>query len=93
MADKQIQIFPGVFIAPANGSLADTLSAMDKAMLDYTMVAARGECSWVCADCSVTFPAGMPDACLHGFQACTDIITRDKADSMQHSPGAGKGGE
>ncbi len=44
--------------------------------------AARGECSWVCASCCSTFPAGMPDACEHGDQGCTDIIKRDKANAL-----------
>jgi hypothetical protein len=25
----------------------------------------------------------MPDACEHGHQGCTDIITRDKADARK----------
>jgi hypothetical protein len=40
--------------------------------------AARGECAWTCPDCYVEFPQGMPDACVHGHQICTDILRRDK---------------
>jgi hypothetical protein len=60
---------------------ASVLAEMDRAMLDFTMRAARGECAWVCADCCMTFSAGMPDECAHGHQSCTDIIRRDKADA------------
>jgi hypothetical protein len=28
------------------------------------------------------FPAGMPDACEHGDQGCTDIIKRDKTNAL-----------
>ena len=73
----------GVWIAPADEALGGTLDAMDKMFRDYTERAARGECSWVCADCCCTFPDGMPDACLHGHQGCTDIITRDKANAKR----------
>ena len=79
-------MFPGIFIAPAGDDLQDTLSAMDAAMQKWTMRAARGECTWVCADCCCTFPDGMPDACVHGIQGCTDIITRDKTDALKDTP-------
>ena len=58
------------------------LEQLDKATRDWTMQAARGECSWVCADCCYTFPSGMPDACVHDCAACTDIIRRDKREAM-----------
>jgi hypothetical protein len=67
------------------------LERMDQITHAWTMKAARGECPWVCADCCVTFPQGMPDACAHGHQACTDIITRDKLNAA--SPQAEKEGE
>lgn len=73
----------GVWIAPVDEMLGEALDAMDKMMRAYTEMAARGECSWVCADCCCTFSAGMPDACVHGHQACTDIITRDKTDAKR----------
>ena len=69
---------PGIIIAPADESLAETIAKMDKIMQEWTMSAARGECAWVCADCCCTFPKGMPDACTHGHQNCSDIIKRDK---------------
>lgn len=72
---------PGVFIASADENLAATIDTMNKLTQEWTMRAARGECSWVCSDCCMTFPAGMPDACAHGQQVCTDIITRDKAEA------------
>lgn len=52
---------------------------LDSAMKQWTLKAARGECSWICADCCQTFLEGMPDKCEHGHQHCTDIIQRDKA--------------
>ncbi len=57
---------------------ANTFAEMDKATNEWEMRAARGECAWVCADCCSTFLDGMPDACDHGIQRCTDIIQRDK---------------
>ena len=72
----------GIFIAPVDGNLSKTISAMDKHTREWEMRAARGECSWVCADCCCTFAEGMPDACAHGIQTCTDIIKRDKANAL-----------
>lgn len=54
---------------------------LNKATREWEMRAARGECGWVCADCCCTFPKGMPDACEHGHQYCTDIIQRDKREA------------
>lgn len=76
-------MIPGVFIAPADERLQATISEMDRLTTEWTMQAARGECAWVCGDCCCTFPAGMPDACEHGHQGCTDIIQRDKADARK----------
>lgn len=75
MSEKPM--LPGVVVF--HGQPSDTqLAALDAATREWEMQAARGECSWVCADCCVTFPKGMPDACEHGHQSCTDIIQRDK---------------
>lgn len=52
--------------------------ALNKATQNWTSQAAKGECSWTCSDCCVTVDDGMPDACVHGHQGCTDIIQRDK---------------
>ena len=69
----------GIFITTATGkALEDQISLMDKLTNEWTMRAARGECAWICSDCCVTFPDGMPDACAHDIQQCTSIITRDK---------------
>lgn len=69
----------GIFITTATGKdLESQISAMDKATNAWTMRAARGECAWVCSDCCSTFPEGMPDACAHELEWCTEIITRDK---------------
>lgn len=67
----------GIFVADSS-NLEAMLSHMDKVAQEWTKRAARGECAWICADCCVTFPEGMPNACEHGHQRCTDIITRDK---------------
>lgn len=70
---------PGVFITTATGDeLKHFMSALDKATNEWTARAAKGECGWVCADCCVTFPEGMPDECTHGLEWCTRIIRRDK---------------
>lgn len=58
------------------------IEQMNKSTQEWTMRAARGECGWICADCSMSFPAGMPDACEHGHQSCTDIIQRDKREAQ-----------
>jgi hypothetical protein len=75
----------GVFVAAvkSDAQLENVVSAMDKATQAWTMRAARGECAWVCSDCCVSFPKGMPDACEHGHQKCTDIIQRDKTDARK----------
>lgn len=62
-----------------------TIDELNKTTTEWTMQAARGECSWICADCSCSFPDGMPDECAHGHQRCTDIIKRDKALAMKHN--------
>lgn len=69
----------GIFIAVGNKDLPALISQMDKATNDWTAMAARGECGWICSDCCISCPDGMPDACEHGDQRCTDIILRDKA--------------
>lgn len=71
--------FPGVFIAV--GEPGEAIETMNKVTQEWTLRAARGECSWVCADCGCTFREGMPDECAHGHQSCTDIIARDKAEA------------
>jgi hypothetical protein len=78
---------PGIFIATKD-NLEKTLTMMDKATHQWTLRAARGECSWICSDCSVTFKDGMPDECLHGHRGCTDIIKRDKAQASEPSSAA-----
>lgn len=66
------------FVFTGEGDFDKAIAAMDKLTRDWEMRAARGECAWVCADCCCTFPKGMPDACEHGHQSCTEIIQRDK---------------
>jgi hypothetical protein len=73
---------PALFVTSLSGKeLEQHIQALDKATSEWTLQAARGECSWVCSDCCVTFPDGMPDACVHGHQSCTNIIQRDKRDA------------
>ena len=70
----------GVFILNKDSpEFKAQIASLDKATRDWEMKAARGECSWVCPDCSTGFAKGMPDICIHGHQGCTDIIQRDKA--------------
>lgn len=54
------------------------IEEINKATREWTMQAARGECDWICSDCCVSFPGGMPDECPHGDVRCTKIIQRDK---------------
>jgi hypothetical protein len=79
----------GIFIAVTKDgdSLDATVEHMNRVTQDWTLRAARGECGWICADCCVSFPAGMPDACEHGHQACTDIIQRDKREAIAKATG------
>lgn len=75
--------FPGFFAVVGNQSDIDAaLEKANAAMRDYTMRAARGECEWICSGCGASDVAGMPDACFHGQQECTDIIKRDKARAL-----------
>ena len=73
----------GIFIAPADESLGETIEAMNKATQEWETRAARGECGWICSDCCCNFPDGMPDACPHGHQRCTDILMRDKTEARK----------
>lgn len=75
--------FPGIFVATGPVDFA----ALDKATAEWEARAARGECAWVCADCCMTFPSGMPDACEHGHQSCTDIIKHTKAVALAPTGG------
>ena len=76
----------GVFIAPADETLTDTIEAMNIATREWTAKAAIGECAWICCDCGTSFPDGMPDECAYGDKRCTDIITRDKANAKREKP-------
>lgn len=58
--------------------LPAALTELDKRTREWELRAAKGLCSWVCADCCITFPEGMPDECPHGHDKCTSIIKRDK---------------
>lgn len=69
----------GIFVLDKTDSAA--LDSLNKATRDWEMRAARGECGWICADCSQSFQQGMPDKCVCGHQSCTDIIQRDKAEA------------
>lgn len=61
--------------------LAHVLEAMNKATLEWTHRAARGECEWVCADCGMSFPEGMPNQCGDNLKACNKLIERDKLEA------------
>lgn len=56
----------------------DNLEAINNSTCEWTMRCARGEEYWICADCGVGCPDGMPDECVYGDKRCTDIIKRDK---------------
>jgi hypothetical protein len=83
--------FPGIKIFFGSPSEAQ-LDALNRETRDWEMRAARGECGWICADCCASYPKGMPDACEHGHQSCTDIIQRDKREAAAiRSSGRGEG--
>lgn len=71
-----------VQIIPAS-KLDSHIESMSKATRDWTQQAARGECGWVCSDCCLTFSQGMPDQCGVDDSKCTEIIARDKRESMK----------
>ena len=71
--------FPAIFVGVGKPNLDE----MNAAMQEYTMKAARGECSWICSDCGASCATGMPDTCIGGVQACTNIIQRDKAEAFK----------
>jgi len=58
------------------------IEGMNKSMREWTADAARGECAWACSDCCCGDDKGMPEACFHGHEACTQIIQRDKHRAM-----------
>lgn len=68
---------PGVVVVDA-ADINAQIEIMDQTTTEWMMQAARGECGWVCPDCCLSFPEGMPDACPHGHQECTDLNKRDK---------------
>lgn len=72
----------GIFVAPVDNNLSTVIGDMNEMMQNWTLKAARGECGWICSDCCITFPDGMPEECPHGHQRCTDIIQRDKAEAL-----------
>lgn len=73
---------PGIVVtqSPVPDSFFNDLN---KATVEWTMRAARGECGWICSDCCVSSSEGMPDGCFHGNDWCTAIIQRDKKDALQ----------
>jgi hypothetical protein len=75
------QVLVKVSVVPA-GKLGEHLEGMNIEMQAWTEQAARGECGWTCSDCCCSDSRGMPDACFHGHQRCTDIIARDKGRAM-----------
>lgn len=67
------------FITNKDSSIIETINEITR---EWTAQAARGECGWICSDCSVSFHDGMPDECMHGYDRCTKIIQRDKQLAM-----------
>lgn len=50
--------------------------------------AASGECAWICPDCCIQFPEGIPSQCPHGHHGCNLWIERKKADAALRQEGA-----
>lgn len=74
-----------MFFVTTETSKDETLEIMNKATFDWTMRCARGEEYWVCADCGVGCPDGMPDQCVYNDSHCTDIIIRDKKEALEEN--------
>jgi hypothetical protein len=72
----------GIFICDST-KRDEVFTDIDAFTCEWTMRAARNECEWVCASCSVTFPDGMPDKCEWDQQRCTDIITDNKKQAYE----------
>jgi hypothetical protein len=70
-----------MFFVSIGGIDENQLESLNKTTRDWELSAARGECEWICADCSCTFNDGMPDECIHGHKQCTDLIIRDKKEA------------
>lgn len=66
--------FPGIVVSVAPGSTF--IESLNEATAAWEMRAARGECAWVCSDCCMTFPAGMPDACGKRCSRATPLPSR-----------------
>lgn len=62
--------------------LDNHIEGMNKSMQEWTAKAARGECGWICSDCCMSDPKGMPDECFHINPRCTEIIQRDKHEAL-----------
>ena len=79
----------GILIATTEkeSQAAGAMSAVDSSTNKWFDAAARGECGWICPDCCISAPKGMPDECMVGCQRCTEIIKRDKARANQPSKG------
>jgi hypothetical protein len=73
---------PGIFVGNLTADVEQQFESIDKATTEWTFKGARNECGWICCDCCICFPDGMPDSCAHGHQRCTDIIQRDKRNAM-----------
>lgn len=80
MAMDSKPTFPAIFVA-TGGLGGAAMDALNKATMEWELRAARGECQWICADCCCSFSEGMPDACAHGHQSCTELIQRDKREA------------
>jgi hypothetical protein len=76
-------LIKGLCAPSARADLDSAIATADTTMHGWTDKAARGLCGWICADCCLSFPEGMPDACEHGDKRCTEIIQRDKAAAQQ----------
>jgi len=59
------------------------IDGMNKATREWTDKAARGECGWICSDCCMSDPKGMPDERFCDDPRCTEIIQRNKLHAMK----------
>ena len=64
----------GIFVHRGIPS-ATELESLNRQTHQWECDAAKGLTGWICADCGVSFPEGMPTQCLHGDQRCTDIMS------------------
>jgi hypothetical protein len=76
----------GIFIHQGDPS-PEFMDSLNKQTREYELRAARGECAWICPNCCMSFPNGMPDECGYGNTECTELNARDKREALAEKGG------